>query len=97
MSAAEKQFEKALQIITSPPPGGKKVKLDLRQKLHFYALFKQATEGPCRGKAPSRFNVIGYAKHQAWTKLGKMPKEEAMSIYVEEAKKVMPPALKAKM
>ena len=33
-------------------------------KLNFYALFKQATEGPVKGPAPSRLKVVARAKYK---------------------------------
>lgn len=56
--------------------------------LRFYAYFKQATEGPNTAPKPAFWEVVKKAKWDAWTKLGNMPKEEAMTNYVEELKKV---------
>jgi hypothetical protein len=47
------------------------VKLSNETKLAFYTLFKQATDGPCTEKAPSRLKVIEYAKWKGWSALGK--------------------------
>jgi len=53
-----------------------------QEKLDFYGLFKQGTEGPCNTKAPSRLKIVDKAKWDAWNSLGKKTKEEAMKIYV---------------
>ena len=58
--------------------------------LRFYAYFKQATEGPNLGPKPSFWEVVKKAKWDAWTKLGNMPKTDAMVAYVEELNKVYP-------
>merc|ERR1712137_677870 len=52
------------------------------EKLQFYSLFKQATEGPCKQKKPSVFNLIAKAKWDAWKKISKMSKQEAQKKYV---------------
>ena len=57
--------------------------------LHFYSLYKQATEGRCNRSKPWAFDVINKAKWDAWNKLGDMPKEEAMKNYVTELTKVV--------
>ena len=54
--------------------------------LRFYAYYKQASEGTCTQAKPSFWEVV--TKWDAWKKLGNMPKEEAMSKYVEELKQV---------
>eukprot|EP00759_Apiculatamorpha_spiralis_P019395 PhF_6_TR25455/c1_g1_i1/m.35223 len=45
-------------------------------KLQLYALFKQATVGPCNTPKPGVFDVVGQAKWNAWKKLGD---EDAMT------------------
>ncbi len=66
--------------------------------MEFYALFKQATEGENKTKAPSRLKVVEKYKWDAWKKLGKMSKEEAMKKYVERLTKINPKwNLKAKL
>jgi len=57
--------------------------------LRFYAFFKQATQGPCEGGRPSFWDVVGRAKYDAWKNLGKMPKAEAMKLYVDELHKIV--------
>ena len=52
-------------------------------KLRLYALYKQATEGACTSsKKPSFFDIVGNAKFDAWSKLGNMSKDDAMTNYI---------------
>ena len=52
-------------------------------KLRLYALYKQATEGACNSsKKPSFFDIVGNAKFDAWSKLGNMSKDDAMTSYI---------------
>ncbi|XP_071042305.1 enoyl-CoA delta isomerase 2 isoform X2 [Parasteatoda tepidariorum] len=51
-------------------------------KLKMYALFKQATEGPCSQTKPSVFDMVGKAKWEAWNTLGSLSQDEAKSQYV---------------
>lgn len=73
-------YKRALAAIndTSLPPKD----LDQMTKLKMYALFKQIETGPCTIPKPSMFDMVGRAKHDAWSQLGAMPKEEAMQKYV---------------
>jgi acyl-CoA-binding protein len=56
--------------------------------LLFYSYYKQATLGPCNIPKPAFWDVVNKAKWNAWSGLGQMTKEEAMTRYVEEIKKV---------
>jgi len=49
MSSTEELFNKALAFIKDPS-NADKFTPDNMQRLQFYAYFKQATEGPCKGK-----------------------------------------------
>jgi acyl-CoA-binding protein len=53
------------------------------QKLGMYAHFKQVEVGPCNTARPGIFDQTGRYKHDAWSKLGNMSKEEAMEKYIE--------------
>lgn len=57
-------------------------------QLKFYAYFKQATEGANHYPKPSFWEVVKKAKWDAWTRLGNMTKEEAMTHYVDELRRV---------
>lgn len=50
-------------------------------KLKFYALYKQATVGPCNTPQPWKIEFENRAKWDAWNDLGKMSKEDAMVEY----------------
>ncbi|HMR91875.1 MAG TPA: acyl-CoA-binding protein [Chitinophagaceae bacterium] len=52
--------------------------------LKLYSLYKQATEGDVSTPAPSNpFDIVGKAKHQAWSELQGKAKETAMQEYVD--------------
>ncbi|KFO33754.1 Enoyl-CoA delta isomerase 2, mitochondrial [Fukomys damarensis] len=78
MRASQKDFDIAVhrvKLLKEDPGNDAKLKL--------YALYKQATEGPCNVPKPSVFNFIGKAKWDAWNALGRLPKETAQQNYVE--------------
>eukprot|EP01116_Phalansterium_solitarium_P020948 TRINITY_DN6359_c0_g2_i2.p1 TRINITY_DN6359_c0_g2~~TRINITY_DN6359_c0_g2_i2.p1 ORF type:complete len:334 (-),score=70.21 TRINITY_DN6359_c0_g2_i2:1195-2196(-) len=54
-----------------------------QEKLGFYALFKQATEGPCRVPAPSFYQVLARSKWMSWHNCGEMSRDEAMAQYIQ--------------
>jgi diazepam-binding inhibitor (GABA receptor modulating acyl-CoA-binding protein) len=58
------------------------------EKLRFYSLFKQATEGPVSTPRPGFMDFVGKAKWDAWKALGDMSKEEAMEKYIEAYKEM---------
>ena len=51
-------------------------------KLKLYALYKQATEGPCNTPKRGVFDLINKAKWEAWNALGSLPKETARQNFV---------------
>ena len=53
----------------------------MADKLKLYALYKQATIGDIEGECPTDFT--GKMKHQAWSKLKGMKKEDAMKKYID--------------
>uniref|UniRef100_A0A8C1DWH4 ACB domain-containing protein n=1 Tax=Cyprinus carpio carpio TaxID=630221 RepID=A0A8C1DWH4_CYPCA len=52
-------------------------------KLKVYALFKQATQGPCNTPKPSMLDFVNKAKWDAWKSLGSVSQEEARQQYVD--------------
>ncbi|GLH00117.1 Uncharacterized protein GBIM_06572 [Gryllus bimaculatus] len=83
----EEKFRAAVNVIKNLPKNGSyQPSHDLM--LRFYAYFKQATEGPCKAPRPAFWEVVKKMKWDAWSRLGNMPREEAMDNYVEELKKV---------
>ncbi|KAM4705449.1 enoyl-CoA delta isomerase 2-like [Rhinophrynus dorsalis] len=78
MQASQEDFEKAqnnLKLLKKDP--GNEVKLKL------YALFKQATQGPCNVPKPGMLDFVNKAKWDAWNSLGSLPKDKARQTYVE--------------
>lgn len=84
----EELFYAAVNVIKSLPKNGS-YQPSHQLMLKFYGFYKQATEGPCDLPKPAFWDVVGKAKWDAWNKLGDMPKEEAMNLYVEELKKIV--------
>ncbi|XP_045440187.1 enoyl-CoA delta isomerase 2 isoform X2 [Pipistrellus kuhlii] len=78
MRASQDDFENAMnQVKLLKKDPGNEVKLKL------YALYKQATEGPCNMPKPGVFDFINKAKWDAWNALGSLPKETARQNYVD--------------
>jgi len=88
----EEDFTLAVELITKGPRQGKAdaVNLSNEQKLKFYGLYKQSTEGKCTQTAPSRLSIMARAKWSAWNELGNITKEAAMKRYIAEVAKVQP-------
>ncbi|XP_067910622.1 enoyl-CoA delta isomerase 2, mitochondrial isoform X2 [Heterodontus francisci] len=85
MFVTEAEFEKAkdkLKTLKNDP--GNEVKLQI------YALFKQATQGPCNAPKPSMLDFVNKAKWEAWNSLGKTAKEEARQKYVDLIETLVP-------
>jgi len=84
----EEEFKQAVAYIAnkSNPP----LDSSNEQKLDFYALFKQATEGAPKGSAPSRLKVVERAKYMAWKAKAGLTKEQAMSAYIAGLTKLAP-------
>lgn len=59
--------------------------------LKMYALYKQATVGPCNTKKPGMIDFVGQAKWKAWNGLGSISKDEAGQQYVELVDKLAGP------
>jgi acyl-CoA-binding protein len=56
-------------------------------QLMLYGLYKQATEGDFNDKgAPSKLNIVAYAKHTSWGKFAGISKQAAMVNYIQAAK-----------
>uniref|UniRef100_H2PHT5 Enoyl-CoA delta isomerase 2 n=4 Tax=Pongo abelii TaxID=9601 RepID=H2PHT5_PONAB len=85
MRASQKDFENAVnQVKLLKKDPGNEVKLKL------YALYKQATEGPCNMPKPGIFDLINKAKWDAWNALGSLPKEAARQNYVDLVSSLSP-------
>lgn len=53
--------------------------------LEIYALYKQATLGPCSVSCPGVLDFKGRAKWDAWNALGNMPRADAKFKYYEKS------------
>ncbi|XP_067107736.1 enoyl-CoA delta isomerase 2, mitochondrial [Osmerus mordax] len=78
MSATVGQFNLAkTQLGTLKEDPGNQVKLQI------YALFKQATQGPCNTPKPGMLDFVNKVKWDAWKSLGSISAEEARKQYVD--------------
>ncbi|NWX15248.1 ECI2 isomerase, partial [Aegotheles bennettii] len=78
MQVSQKDFEKAqeqLKLLKKDPGNETKLKL--------YALFKQATEGPCNSPKPGMLDFVKKAKWDAWKSLGSLSQDNARQKYAE--------------
>ncbi len=65
-----------------------KKKPDNATLLKLYSYYKQATDGDVAGARPGGFDFVGGAKHDAWSKLKGMSKDEAMQNYIKQVDKL---------
>nr|XP_048284491.1 enoyl-CoA delta isomerase 2 isoform X5 [Myodes glareolus] len=85
MRASQQDFENAMnQVKLLKKDPGNQVKLQL------YALYKQATDGPCNVPKPGMFDLVNKAKWEAWNALGSLPKETARQNYVDLVSSLSP-------
>ncbi|XP_006983582.1 enoyl-CoA delta isomerase 2 isoform X1 [Peromyscus maniculatus bairdii] len=85
MRASQQDFENAMnQVKLLKKDPGNQVKLKL------YALYKQATDGPCNMPKPGVFDLVNKAKWEAWNALGSLPKETARQNYVDLVSSLSP-------
>ncbi|XP_029035849.1 acyl-CoA-binding domain-containing protein 6 [Osmia lignaria lignaria] len=81
----EKLFDKAAQHLQSLAS-----ELNPTELLKFYALYKQATVGPCNISKPNWYQVEARQKWEAWKNLNDMSQDVAMNKYVQELSKLDP-------
>ncbi|KAG1929298.1 enoyl-CoA delta isomerase [Pimephales promelas] len=78
MAASVEDFNRAKEKLgTLKEDPGNQVKLKI------YALFKQATQGPCNTPKPGMLDFVNKAKWDAWKSLGSVSQEEARQQYVD--------------
>ena len=65
-----------------------KKKPDNATLLKLYSYYKQATEGDVMGDRPGGFDFVGGAKHDAWSKLKGMSKDDAMTNYIKQVERL---------
>ena len=85
MSDLDERFAKAqvdVKTLTTRPSND-----DL---LALYATFKQATAGEAAtAKKPGRFDLVGKAKYDAWTKLAGVTADDAKQRYVDTVQRLL--------
>lgn len=78
MGATVEQFEQAKsKLATLKNDPGNEVKLKI------YALFKQATQGPCNTPKPGMLDFVNKVKWDTWKSLGSISQEEARQQYCD--------------
>ncbi|KAM3860319.1 enoyl-CoA delta isomerase 2 [Diretmus argenteus] len=78
MGASVEQFDQAKsQLATLKKDPGNEAKLKI------YALFKQATQGPCNSPKPGMLDFVNKAKWDAWKSLGSISQDEARQQYCD--------------
>ena len=88
MAAAKKDDLKAKFETATAAAKQTKKKPDNATLLKLYSYYKQATEGDVSGERPGGFDFVGGAKHDAWSKLKGMSKDEAMTHYIKQVDKL---------
>ena len=94
MTSIDEKFKLAAALMNDKE---KKPKLDMKQQLTLFGLYKQATEGKCNKPAPAKSDMAAYYKWTAWNKCGDMSKDDAKKKFVEFAKSVLPADQKSKL
>ena len=87
MAAAPKDLKTKFEAATTAAKHAKK-KPDNATLLKLYSYYKQATDGDASGTRPGGFDFVGGAKHDAWSKLKGMSKDEAMQNYIKQVEKL---------
>ena len=65
-----------------------KKKPDNATLLKLDSYYKQAVDGDVKGERPGGFDFVGGAKHDAWSKLKGMSKDEAMQNYIKQVERL---------
>lgn len=81
-------FDKAVEFVRKPAQGSQTPSTE--QKLRFYGLYKQATEGDNNAPQPSFYQLEAKQKWKAWEECKGMDKETAKQKYVEALDAVNP-------
>jgi acyl-CoA-binding protein len=79
-------FEDAAAFLRSSKAGVVKT----ADKLQFYALYKQATQGTCTAPKPYMIEMEKSAKWHAWHALGSLSKDEAIRQYIALLEELSP-------
>ncbi|CAO3633181.1 unnamed protein product [Cunninghamella echinulata] len=76
------RFCRALAVVQALPLNEMELQPIPADKLKFYGLYKQATQGECNIPKPSSRKVVEYAKWKAWYRVKNLRSIEAKSLYV---------------
>ena len=87
MAAAPKDLEAQFVAAAAATKQTKK-RPDNATLLKLYSYYKQATDGDVKGERPGGFDFVGGAKHDAWSKLKGMSKDEAMQNYIKQVERL---------
>jgi acyl-CoA-binding protein len=87
MAAAPKDIKAKFEAAAAAAKQTKK-RPDNPTLLKLYSYYKQATEGDVKGERPGGFDFVGGAKHDAWSKLKGMSKDEAMQNYIKQVERL---------
>ncbi|HUH93624.1 MAG TPA: acyl-CoA-binding protein [Casimicrobiaceae bacterium] len=87
MAAAPKDLEAQFVAAAAAAKQTKK-RPDNATLLKLYSYYKQATDGDVKGERPGGFDFVGGAKHDAWSKLKGMSKDEAMQNYIKQVERL---------
>jgi diazepam-binding inhibitor (GABA receptor modulator, acyl-CoA-binding protein) len=87
MAAAPKDLKAKFEAAAAAAKQTKK-RPDNTTLLKLYSYYKQATEGDAKGERPGGFDFVGGAKHDAWSKLKGMSKDEAMQNYIKQVERL---------
>ena len=87
MAAAPKDLKAKFDAAAAAAKQTKK-KPDNSTLLKLYSYYKQAVDGDVKGDRPGGFDFVGGAKHDAWSKLKGMSKDEAMQNYIKQVDKL---------
>lgn len=88
----KERFNQAVLFVRTPP-SDITMTPSIDQKLEMYALYKQATVGPCSqhgGTKPWAVQVEACSKWNAWNNLEDMPHETAMTKYIALLNAIVP-------
>ena len=87
MAAAPKDLKAKFEAAADAAKQTKK-RPDNATLLKLYSYYKQATEGDAKGGRPGGFDFVGGAKHDAWSKLKGMSRDEAMQNYIKQVERL---------
>ncbi|KAG1142922.1 hypothetical protein G6F37_006018 [Rhizopus arrhizus] len=81
--AIQLKFSHALSIVRAIPPDISELQPVVADKLQFYGLYKQATQGDINTPRPSSRQVVEYAKWKVWHRMKGMSPLEAQKLYID--------------